>query len=47
MVLVTVKNEKGEEIGRHMVDVGALGPRDARTFDLSVEVYTEPKAVKR
>ena len=48
MVLVTVKNEKGEEIGRHMVDVGALGPRDARTFDLSVEVYTETsKQVKK
>ena len=44
MVLVTVKNEKGEEIGRHMVDVGALGPRDHRTFDLSVEVFTEPKS---
>jgi hypothetical protein len=44
MVLVTVKNEKGEEINRHMVDVGALGPGDRRTFDLSVEVYTEPRS---
>jgi hypothetical protein len=44
MVLVTVKNEKGEEVARHMVDVGALGPNDKRTFDLSVEVFTEPKA---
>jgi hypothetical protein len=26
-----------------MVDVGALGPGDGRTFDLTVEVYTDPR----
>ncbi len=44
MVLITVKNEKGEEVSRHMVDVGALGANDKRVFDLSVEVFTEPKS---
>ena len=46
-VMVTVKNEKGEEVGRHMVAVGALGPKDGRTFDLSVEVFTDPKKTQR
>jgi len=37
-VLVTVKNEKGEEVARQLVGVGALKPDEERTFSLTVEV---------
>jgi len=39
-VLLTIRNAKGEEIGRHVVGVGALQGTDERTFTLAVEVYT-------
>jgi len=37
--LVTIRNDKGEEIGRHIVGVGALHPGEGRTFTFSVEVF--------
>ncbi len=37
-MLVTIKNEKGEEIARQMIGVGTLSPDEKRTFTLSVEV---------
>jgi hypothetical protein len=37
-VLVTVRNEKGEEVARQLVGVGALKPDEERTFTLAVEV---------
>jgi hypothetical protein len=37
-VLVTVRNEKGEEVARQLVGVGALRPDEERTFSLTVEV---------
>lgn len=37
-VLVTVRNEKGEEVARQLVGVGALKANEERTFNLSVEV---------
>ncbi len=37
-VLVTVVNEKGEEVARQLVGVGALKANEERTFNLSVEV---------
>lgn len=37
-VLVTITNEKGEEVARHLVGVGALRGNEERTFNLSVEV---------
>lgn len=39
-VLLTIRNAKGEEIGRHVVGVGALQGTDERTFTLAVEVFT-------
>ena len=45
-VVVAVRNEKGEEIARHVVGVGALQPMEARTFSLSVEVFGEPESVR-
>jgi hypothetical protein len=41
-VLLSIRNDKGEEIARQMVDVGALQSREQRTFTLSVEVFTPP-----
>jgi hypothetical protein len=38
-VLVAVRNDLGEEIARQVVDVGSLGPSEARTFTVWVEVY--------
>lgn len=38
-VVVTVQNERGEEVARQVMTVGALAPGTARTFALAVEVY--------
>lgn len=38
-VLVAIRNDRGEEIARHVVGVGALHANDQRTFSLVVEVY--------
>jgi len=40
-VLVQVRNERGEEIARQVVGVGALQPAEQRTFTLTVEVFTD------
>lgn len=37
-VVVAIRNETGEEIGRHVVGVGAIQPSGARSFILTVEV---------
>jgi hypothetical protein len=38
-VVVSVRNDRGEEIARHVVGVGALHPSEQRTFTLAVEVF--------
>ena len=38
-VVIVIKNEKGEEVSRQVVGVGALLPNEARTFSLAVEVF--------
>jgi len=38
-VVLCIRNDRGQEITRQVVGVGALHARDARTFDLSVEVF--------
>jgi hypothetical protein len=38
-VVLTVRDERGTEITRQVVGVGALQPSERRTFDLAVEVY--------
>jgi hypothetical protein len=47
-VVVSIRNERGEEIARHVVGVGALLPAEQRTFTFAVEVFTpaEAKAAK-
>jgi hypothetical protein len=42
-VVLTVKNERGEEITRQVVGVGALQPAEQRTFNLAVEVFFAKK----
>ena len=39
-IMVAVRNERGEEISRHVVGVGALAANERRTFDVAVEVFT-------
>ena len=37
-ILVIVRNERNEEIARHIVNVGSLQGSERRTFELSIEV---------
>ncbi|HUQ18366.1 MAG TPA: hypothetical protein VM099_02030 [Gemmatimonadaceae bacterium] len=45
-MMLTIRNERGEEIARQQVGVGALQPSEERTFTLSVEVFTPDNAKK-
>ncbi|HET9066710.1 MAG TPA: hypothetical protein VFN22_12890 [Gemmatimonadales bacterium] len=38
-VVVTVTNERGEEVGRHVVGVGALKPDELRQVSLAFEIF--------
>ena len=38
-VVVSIRNERGEEITRKVLGVGALRPSDVRTFTVSVEIF--------
>lgn len=38
-VVVSIRNERGEELARRVVGVGALQPNESRTVTLSVEVF--------
>jgi uncharacterized protein YbaR (Trm112 family) len=38
-VFVSIRNERGEEIARHVAGVGAMNPREKRSFTLAVEVF--------
>jgi hypothetical protein len=42
-VLLTIRNDRGEEITRQMVGVGILKPHEQRTFTLSVDVFKPSK----
>ncbi len=50
-VVVAMRNERGEEIARHVVNVGALVPGEQRHCVLSVDVFTpaddNTRAVRR
>jgi hypothetical protein len=41
-VVVSIRNERGEEIARKVIGVGAMSPTEARTVTLSVDVFTPP-----
>ncbi len=42
-VIVEIKNERGERLGRHVVGVGSLQPQELRSFTLSVDLLGAPK----
>jgi hypothetical protein len=46
-MVLTIRNQKGEEIARQVVGVGALLPADERTFTLAVEVFRPSKGVDK
>lgn len=39
-VVVSIRNDRGEEIARKLIGVGALHPNEQRTFTLSVEAVS-------
>ena len=39
-VVVSIANDRGEEVTRQIVGVGAIPPGETRKFTLSVEVFT-------
>ena len=41
-VVVSIRNDRGEEVARKVVGVGALDPRESRTVTLSVDVFAPP-----
>jgi hypothetical protein len=42
-VVLAIVNERGEEVSRQVVGVGALRPSESRTFKLSVDVHTRDR----
>jgi hypothetical protein len=45
-VVVSIRNDRGEEVARKVVGVGALDPRESRTVTLSVDVFA-PRAPRQ
>lgn len=43
-VLLTIHDERGKELSRHVVGIGALHPTEQRTFVLGVEVFAPAAA---
>jgi hypothetical protein len=46
-MVLTIRNERGEEIARKLVGVGAMQPDEQRTFTLSVEMNPSGAVGKR
>jgi hypothetical protein len=42
-MVVSVRDERNEEIARHVVNVGSLGGSERRTFNLSIETSEKKK----
>lgn len=42
-MVLTIRNERGEEIARRLIGVGAMQPEELRTFTLSVEMTPAPE----
>jgi len=48
-MVLTIRNDRGEEIARRVVGVGAVQPQEQRTFTLNVDmspVSTDPKKTR-
>ena len=49
-VVISIRNDRGEELARKVIGVGALAPNEGRTITLSVDVFTAtgpPEAERR
>jgi hypothetical protein len=46
-MVLSIRNDRDEEIDRKIVGVGAMRPGEARTFTLTVEVFGDTKDVGR
>ena len=46
-MVAVIKNERGEEVARHVVGVGAMNPGDVRTFSLSVDLVASNRMRSR
>ena len=44
-MVVSIRNDRGEEVARKVVGVGALDPNESRTVTLSVDVFA-PRGAK-
>lgn len=45
-VVVAIRNQRGEEVARKVIGVGALDDEESRTVTLSVEVSAPPRGVR-
>ncbi|HTU64470.1 MAG TPA: hypothetical protein VMF52_00855 [Steroidobacteraceae bacterium] len=45
-VVVSIRNERGEEVARKVIGVGALDDRESRTVTLAVEVSAPSRGVR-
>jgi hypothetical protein len=43
-VVVSIRNDRGEELERRVVGVGALQPNESRTVTLCVDIFAPPSA---
>lgn len=44
--MVSIRNDRGEEVTRQVVGVGALQPGEGRTFTFAVEVFAPPDSTR-
>jgi hypothetical protein len=46
-IVVSIRNDRGEEIARKLVDVGGMNPNEQRSFTLSIEAVSgRPKSAR-
>jgi hypothetical protein len=46
-MVLTIRDERGKEIARRLVGVGAMQPDEQRTFTLSVEMVAVGESKRR
>jgi hypothetical protein len=42
-VVLSIRDDRGQEVKRHVIDVGAMEPDEKRTFELTVEMSAPPR----
>jgi hypothetical protein len=45
-VVVSIRNDRGEELVRRVIGVGALQPNESRIVNLSFDVFVPPGSIK-